>query len=229
MAAAMALNLLLGYTGQISIGHSAFFGIGAYTTGILRVALRAGARSRRSPVAFVVAFVVGVLVSLPALRIKGVYLALVTLALGAGVPAADQVAASSCGSPVARTGLDKTGFRFTKDEPAPTRSSAGTRGATCAVENVKPFHYWIAMVIVVIVYLVCRGVVKSRAGRSLVAIRDNETAAAVMGVNLAGTKALVFGLSAGLCCAARLPVGHPHRQRHARLHQPHRARVASRS
>jgi branched-chain amino acid transport system permease protein len=49
------------------------------------------------------------------------------------------------------------------------------------------------------VYLVCRGIVKSRAGRSLIAIRDNETAAAVMGVNLAATKAMAFGISAALC------------------------------
>ena len=55
------------------------------------------------------------------------------------------------------------------------------------------------MIIVVIVYLVCRGVVKSRVGRSMVAIRDNETAAAVMGVNLAVTKGMVFGLSAAMC------------------------------
>jgi branched-chain amino acid transport system permease protein len=59
--------------------------------------------------------------------------------------------------------------------------------------------FWIGLGIVVIAYLVCRGVVKSRVGRSLIAIRDNETAAAVMGVDVAVTKGLVFGLSAGLC------------------------------
>jgi branched-chain amino acid transport system permease protein len=66
-------------------------------------------------------------------------------------------------------------------------------------QNVKPFYYWIAVFIVVVVYLICRGIVTSRAGRSLVAIRDNSTAAAVMGVNLAVTKGIVFGLSAAMC------------------------------
>ena len=83
--AAMSLNLVLGYAGIISIGHSAFFGLGMYTTGILVVRYgwpRAGRCS--SPPA--IAFVVGALVSLPALRLKGIYLALVTLALAVLFP-----------------------------------------------------------------------------------------------------------------------------------------------
>ncbi len=196
MAAAMALNLLLGYTGQISIGHSAFFGIGAYTTGIL-VSRYGWSPFQTFAVAFVVAFVVGALVSLPALRIKGVYLALVTLALALVFPQMMKWPKLVWLTGGAR-GLDKTGFKFTKDNPTYEIFGWNPWGSLRG-ENVKPFHYWIAMVIVVIVYLACRGVVKSRAGRSLVAIRDNETAAAVMGVNLASTKALAFGLSAALC------------------------------
>ena len=99
MAAAMSLNLLLGFTGQISIGHSAFFGIGAYTTAIL-VSKYGWSPFTTIPVAFVLAFAVGALVSLPALRIKGVYLALVTLALGLVFPqlvkAPKQIGRASC-------------------------------------------------------------------------------------------------------------------------------------
>jgi branched-chain amino acid transport system permease protein len=196
MAAAMSLNLLLGYTGLISIGHSAFFGIGAYTTGIL-VSRYGWSPFQTLAVAFAIAFVVGALVSLPALRIKGVYLALVTLALGLVFPQLVKAQKLEWLTGGAR-GLDKTGFRFTKDNPTYEIFGWNPWGSLRG-ENVKPFHYWIAMIIVIGVYLVCRGVVKSRAGRSMIAIRDNETAAAVMGVNLAITKALVFGLSAALC------------------------------
>ena len=80
MSAAMALNLVLGYTGQISIGHSAFLGVGAYTTGIC-VSRWGFSPWVTFPLAFVLAFIVGVIVSFPASRIKGAYLALVTLAL----------------------------------------------------------------------------------------------------------------------------------------------------
>src|SRR5262245_34131734 len=83
--AALALNLLTGYNGQISIGHGAFMGIGAYTTAIL-VSEYGWSPYATVPVGALLAFVVGLIVGLPALRIKGVYLALVTLALATLFP-----------------------------------------------------------------------------------------------------------------------------------------------
>ena len=71
------------------------------------------------------------------------------------------------------------------------------------------FVYWLGIVLLVICYLVCRGLVKSRVGRSLIAIRDNETASAVMGVHRARTKTLVFGISAAMCSLAGSLVGDP--------------------
>ncbi len=196
IAAAMSLNLLLGYTGQISLGHNAFFGIGAYATGII-VSRWGWSPLVTFPIAFIVAFVIGVLVSLPALRIKGIYLALVTLALGLVFPQFIKWRKLTwlTGGP---RGLDNAGFNFSKKrrtyEIFGWNPFGDMRG-----QGAKPFYFWIAAGVVVITYLVCRGVVKSRSGRSLIAIRDNETAAAVMGVNLAGTKAMAFGISAGLC------------------------------
>jgi len=198
MIAAMSLNLVLGYTGMISLGHSAFFGIGAYATGI------AVTRWGWSPfwtffLGFAAALVVGMLVSLPALRIKGIYLALVTLSLALVFPALLKWRKLTwlSGGP---KGISKTTFNprmrsykvFGHDFFGDIR---GVNGKTV-------FYYWLAIVLVIITYLVCRGIVKSRVGRALVAIRDNETAAAVMGLNLAVTKALVFGISAGLCSLA---------------------------
>ena len=97
--------------------------------------------------------------------------------------------------------------------------------------------YWLAVIVLVLSYLVCRGIVKSRVGRSLVAIRDNETAAAVMGVNLARTKTLVFGVSAAMCAlvGSLFAIGgnlaspghaqlHPHRQHHLRARDGARRR-----
>ena len=85
MSAAMALNLILGYTGQISIGHSAFYGTGAYVTGIL-VSKYEWSPWLTFPVAFLVAFVVGVLVSFPASRIKGCVSGARHAGAGVGVP-----------------------------------------------------------------------------------------------------------------------------------------------
>lgn len=208
MGAAMSLNLLLGYTGQISIGHSAFLGMGAYTTGIF-VSRYGWSPWYTFPAAFLLSFVLGVLVSFPASRIKGVYLALVTLALALVFPQVvtwkklSWLTGGGSGLPTKDAQVADTGFNI----------GAASRGQMQYFEifgwnplgdlrkpdNKAAFWYWIAVGVVVVIYLVCRGIVKSRVGRSMVAIRDNETAAAVMGVNLVGTKALVFGISAGLC------------------------------
>lgn len=208
MAAAMSLNILLGYTGQISIGHSAFLGMGAYTTGIL-VSSYGWSPWLTFPVAFILSFTLGVIVSFPASRIKGVYLALVTLSLalvfpqvvtwkklawltggGSGLPTKDAVVADTGFNIGAKARGQMQYFEIFGWDPF---------GDLRKPDNKAAFWYWIAMGVVIIVYLVARGMVKSRVGRSMVAIRDNETAAAVMGVNVVRTKALVFGISAGLC------------------------------
>ena len=187
--AAMAVNLVFGFTGQISIGHSAFFAIGGYTTAIL-VKDHGWDPDYTFYVAPIIAFVIGCLVGLPALRLKGVYLALVTLSLAVLFP---QLAKWPKLEWLTNGAAGIDSVRYDK---IPTWPIIGElKGRAGRAE----FNYWLGFVTLVVVYLVCRGIVKSRVGRSLVAIRDNETAAAVMGVNLAVTKALVFGVSAAIC------------------------------
>jgi branched-chain amino acid transport system permease protein len=181
--AALALNLLIGFTGQISIGHSAFFGIGAYTLAIL-VSDHGWSPGWTYPAAAIVCFVVGVIVGVPALRLKGLYLALVTLALAQIFPALvrkfDDLTGGSQGI---------GGLRY--DAPSWTGLEPGRRGRS-------EWLYWLALGMLVIGYVLVRNIVKSRTGRAMVAVRDNTTAASVMGVHVAATKTIVFGLSAAL-------------------------------
>lgn len=175
---AMGLSLLTGFSGQISVGHGAFMGIGAYTTAILVVdraapwflAIIAGAG---------LSFVLGCLVGLPALRIRGAALALATLGLAVLFPQ------------LVRRFDDVTG---------------GSQGKNLFVYRFRAPE-WTGLADAQWVYLVClaflvaalvlvRNLVRSRVGRALVAIRDNEVAAEVLGVDLAAYKVLVFGLSA---------------------------------
>jgi branched-chain amino acid transport system permease protein len=192
MIAAMSLNLVLGYTGQISIGHSAFFGIGAYTTAIL-VRDHGWGHGWTMYAAAAIAFVVGCLVALPALRIKGIYLALVTLAVAVLFPTLVRWKKLTWLTDGAK-GIDSV-----KYDELPVLPILGELKGR---EGRAVFAYWFAFLIVVITYLVCRGLVRSRVGRAMIAVRDNETAAAVMGVNLAATKTLVFGISAALTALA---------------------------
>jgi branched-chain amino acid transport system permease protein len=181
--AALSLNLLIGFTGQISIGHSAFFGIGAYTLAIL-VADHGWSPGWTYPVAAVVCFVVGVLVGIPALRLKGLYLALVTLALAQIFPALVRKLEDLTGGSQGIGGLSY-------DAPGWTGLESGRQGRA-------EWMYWLALGTLAVGYVLVRNLVKSRVGRAMVAVRDNSTAASVMGVHVAFTKTVVFGLSAAL-------------------------------
>ena len=185
--AALSLNLLLGFTGQISIGHSAFFGIGAYTLAIL-VADHGWSPGWTYPMAAIICFVVGVLVGIPALRLKGLYLALVTLALAQIFPVLVRQFDDLTGG---SAGIDGLNY----DAPTWTGLPSGRQGRA-------EWMYWVALGTLVVGYILVRNLVKSRVGRSMIAVRDNTTAASVMGVNVPVTKTVVFGLSAALCGVA---------------------------
>jgi branched-chain amino acid transport system permease protein len=181
------LNIATGYTGLVSVGHSAFFGIGAYTTGILVV--RAGWNAEATiPVALVVCFAVGLVVGLPALRIRGLYLAVVTLALGVAFPeVVDRFAGLTGGSQGLTIDL------LMLKPPAWTGFTVGQAGE---------WLYWLSVAVLIIVMLIVHNIVRSRYGLAMAAVRDNEIAAAASGVNIASVKIMSFGVSGALTGAA---------------------------
>ena len=180
--AAMSLNLLIGFTGQISIGHSAFFGIGAYTTAIL-IDTHGWSPGWTFPAAAVISFAVGVLVGIPALRLTGVYLTLVTLALAQIFPELVRKFDFTGGS---------FGITSLSYEPP------GFTGIDTDRVGEAKWLYVLGLVLLGLSYVVVRNLVKSRIGRAMVAVRDNTLAAGVMGVNVAVTKTATFGLSAAI-------------------------------
>jgi branched-chain amino acid transport system permease protein len=190
--AAMSLNMVLGFTGQISLGHSAFFGIGGYTAAIL-IRDHGWSPGYTFYAAAVIAFIVGCLIGLPVLRIRGAYLALVTLAVAVLFPTLLRWKKLEWLTDGAK-GIDSV-----KYDELPVWPILGELKGR---DGRAVFSYWLGLLVLVIVYLVCRGLIRSRVGRSLIAIRDNETAAAVMGVNVTRTKVLIFGISASMCSLA---------------------------
>ncbi|MET3807742.1 branched-chain amino acid transport system permease protein [Nakamurella sp. UYEF19] len=177
------LNIATGYTGLVSVGHSAFFGLGAYTTGIL-VVRHGWSPEATIPVAFVVCFVVGLVVGLPALRIRGLYLAMVTLAFGVAFP---EVIARFSDLTGGAQGL--TIRRAMLRPPSWSGFSLSEKGQ---------WLYWLCVVVLILVLIVVHNVVRSRYGLAMMAARDNEIAASASGVNLAVVKTSAFGLSGAL-------------------------------
>ena len=208
MVAVLGLGVLIGFNGQISLGNSFFMGVGAYVTATL-VADNNWPYLLTLLVALPAAFLLGMLFGVPALRIKGLYLALVTLGLAAVFPSLVRLEQFRD-----RTG-GPNGKRIDSDLAVPDwvplddiaeflsgipivgewLFGEGRLGGRDADE------VWVFLLLVAMAaaaFWVTRNIIYSRAGRSIIAIRDNETGAAVSGVNLALTKTLTFGYSAAL-------------------------------
>jgi branched-chain amino acid transport system permease protein len=187
--AILALNLVIGYSGQISLGHSAFVGIGAYTT-IILVADHGWSYFTTIPVAFVLSFLVGALIGLPALKIRGLYLAVVTLAVATVFPTLVIKYESFTGGPNGKQARDKL------LPPDWTPWDPKSRFGPLA------YRYFVVLLIAIVMFLLIRNLLKSRVGRAVIAQRDNQTSAATSGVNLAVYKTLTFGLSAAIAGVA---------------------------
>lgn len=176
--AVLGLNLLTGYSGQISLGHSAFFGLGAYTAAIL-ITEYDWFYLWTIPVAAALCFVVGFLIGIPALRLHGLYLALLTLGLAVAFP------------PVVRRFEDLTGGAQGISLPSKKFAAPDWTGLTN-----DQYRYFLVVVVAAVLFLLGRNIVHSRVGRTLTAIRDNEIPAQTMGIHLARYKTLAFAISA---------------------------------
>ncbi len=176
--AIVGLNLLTGFNGQFSLGHSAFYAVGAYTAAILMEHVGLG-YVWTLPIAGIICFILGFLFGLPALRLDGVYLALATFALAAATPQILKL------SPLEHWTGGVQGIVIAKPD-APFGLPL----------NQDQWLYYFTLIVGVILYLAAANLVESRTGRALMAIRDNPIAARSMGVNTSLYKASAFGLSA---------------------------------
>jgi len=179
---ALALNLLLGYAGQISLGQAGFFGLGAYISGVLTVTHGINpwlAMLAAALLVTLIAFTVG----FPILKLKGHYLAMATLGLGIIIYIVFNEAVDSTGGPSGLSGI-------------PNLSIAGF------VFDTDLKNYYLIWGVTLLVMGFSLNLVHSRIGRALRAIHDSEVAARVMGVNARVLKVQIFALSAGFSAIA---------------------------
>lgn len=199
--AALGLSLLTGFNGQISLGHGAFMGMGAYLTIILTVDYDVSYLGAML-VSIIFTFVVGMIVGLPALRITGIYLALVTLALATLFPQIVIRLGDLTGSTVGRTLVPRDGYgdSATLQEIGRRRFlfTEGFRAPEWTGLADDQWVYYVFLAVAIVAFVIVRNLVSSRVGRGLVAIRDNETAAEVAGVHVSRYKVLTFGVSAAV-------------------------------
>ncbi len=181
--AVLGLNLLTGYGGQISLGHGAFYAIGAYTAAILMDQAQWSAYATL-PVAALVCLAAGILMGFPALRLDGHYLALATFALAMAIPQllkykgiedyTGGVQGIVLGKPLPLFEMEFLGKELSEDR----------------------WMYYLVLIVAVLMFWLANNLVKGRIGRAIVAIRDQPIAAGALGVNLTAVKTLTFGVSA---------------------------------
>lgn len=174
--AVQGLNILIGYTGQISLGHAAFMGLGAYSAAIL--ARELGLPFWLAiPVSALFTGLMGILFALPSLRVKGFYLAMATLAAQFIIPW------------ILRWPLESltNGVR-PLEVPSPDFF-----GLSFAPQSAM---YYIVIPLSVFMFLIARNILRSKIGRAFISIRDNDLAAALLGINVFSYKLQAFFLSA---------------------------------
>ena len=191
LVALTGLNILTGYTGQISLGHGAFMAIGGYTTSILMI--DHGVKDIATiPFAIVVAGGAGVLFGLPAARLAGLYLALATFAIAVATPAVIKKFEGFTGG---GTGINLFG--------TPELTASLTPVEIIGFElNFNNWLYYLSWTTALVGYVLAWLILRGRTGRAFRAVRDSETAAVSSGISLTRTKVLAFGISAAYAGAA---------------------------
>lgn len=205
--AILGLQVVVGYTGQLALGQSFFFGTGAYLAAWL-VADHNWSWLSTLIVIIPVCFVLGFLLGIPALRIKGLYLALVTLGLAAVFPSIVQLeqleeyTAGAAGKTtdsdiVAPEWLPLDGIASIL-QGIPLIGDYFGDGDLSSREADRIWVYTLFVVMIAVLVWLISNLIRSRPGRAIRAIRDNETSAAVSGVHLSLYKTIAFGISTAI-------------------------------
>jgi len=184
--AIVGLNIVTGYTGQISLGHGALMAVGGYTTAALMVHEH-WRDVWTIPLAGLAAGVVGFLIGLPALRLSGLYLALATFAFAVAMPSLLKKFSGLTGG--------GQGLRMLEDAPLQITGLSGTVTILGHSMTQNHFLYYLAWGIGLVGFLISWLIVRSRIGRTFRAVRDSEVAATSAGINLAWAKTLAFAIS----------------------------------
>ena len=199
---AVSLNLTVGILGELSLGHAGFMSLGAFSGIIASTALQGAVPSEplRLAIAMVIGAAIGgiggVIIGLPVLRLRGDYLAIVTLAFGGIIKNVIQVL---------YIGLDEDGLHFATKEANLVLSETGkaiVKGPMGAAGVTKLATFTAGFILVVITLIVVQNLVASRAGRAILSLRDNRIAAESVGIPVTKYKMMAFVTSAALAGAA---------------------------
>ena len=205
---AVSLNLTVGILGELSLGHAGFMSVGAFSGIVTAMSLQNAIPS--TPVRIVVALVVGaffaaivgVIVGVPVLRLRGDYLAIVTLAFGEIIRDLINCLLVGYDSHGLHIAFNLSGDKTIESLGMEADGIGIIKGAQGAVGNEKIATFTAGFILVMITLIIVLNLVRSRAGRAIMALRDNRIAAESVGINVTKYKLMAFVVSAALAGAA---------------------------
>ncbi|MDD3278358.1 MAG: branched-chain amino acid ABC transporter permease [Lachnospiraceae bacterium] len=206
--AAVSLNLVVGFSGELSLGHAGFMCIGAYVSAFFSSCV---GDALPGPLRFLFAILIGaavagifgILIGIPVLRLRGDYLAIVTLAFGEIIKNLMNVL---------YIGIDGSGLHIQASDGGALVLDAGGKvivnGALGITGTPKDSTFTIGVIIILITLFIVQNLVNSRSGRAIMAIRDNRIAAESIGINITKYKLMAFSISAALAGVAGVLYSH---------------------
>lgn len=206
---AVSLNLTVGILGELSLGHAGFMCVGAFSGAFFTHVMETAIPSTQARFFFalcigaLVAAVFGILIGIPVLRLKGDYLAIVTLAFGEIIKNVINVL---------YVGVDANGLHLSTKDVASLKLAEGgkviIKGAQGITGTPKVATFTIGFILVLITLFIVLNMINSRTGRAIMAIRDNRIAAESIGINITQYKLLAFSVSAALAGIAGVLYAH---------------------
>ena len=210
--ASISLNLVVGFSGELSLGHAGFMCVGAYSSALFSHVASDIPQVPRFILAILVgaavAAVFGVIIGIPVLRLRGDYLAIVTLAFGEIIKNLINIL---------YVGIDDSGLHVATSSAALKlgtggkqilKGALGISGTGALYKDVKHYFFPIGIVLVLLTLFIVQNLVNSRSGRAIMAIRDNRIAAESVGINITKFKLMAFTISAAIAGAGGVLYAH---------------------
>jgi branched-chain amino acid transport system permease protein len=211
--AAISLNLVVGFSGELSLGHAGFMCVGAYSSALFsNIAGDSIPSVLRIIIAIfigaAVAAVFGVIIGIPVLRLRGDYLAIVTLAFGEIIKNLINILYVGVDEDGIHIATSSSGYTLKEGGTEIMKGALGISGTSTLYKDIKNYFFFIGVVLILITLFIVQNLVNSRSGRAITATRDNRIAAESVGINVTKYKLLAFTVSAALAGVAGVLYSH---------------------
>ena len=204
--AAVSLNLVVGFSGELSLGHAGFMCVGAFSSALFSHAMSDIPQIPRFILAILVgaavAAVFGLIIGIPVLRLRGDYLAIVTLAFGEIIKNLINVLYIGVDDHGLHVATSSAGLHLEAGGKQILKGALGISGTGALYKDIKSSFFIIGVILLLITLFIVQNLVHSRSGRAIMSTRDNRIAAESVGINITKYKLLAFTISAALAGVA---------------------------